>query len=57
MHISVALEINNNLLPSLQALHDSLNEKCGAFKDIIKVGRTHMQDAVPLTLGQELNNF
>lgn len=55
MHIAVALEINKVLLPGLQKLYDALNEKAEAWKDIIKIGRTHTQDAVPLTLGQEFS--
>jgi len=53
MHIAAAEQINQNLLPSLTALRDTLAEKEAAFSDIIKIGRTHLQDAVPLTLGQE----
>lgn len=55
MHIAVALEINQVLLPGLQKLHSCLAEKAEAWKDIIKIGRTHTQDAVPLTLGQEFS--
>lgn len=55
MHIAVALEINRVLLPGLEKLHAALDEKAKAWKDIIKIGRTHTQDAVPLTLGQEFS--
>jgi len=43
MHVSVAVEIHNTLLPGLKALHDSLDAKSKEFKDIIKIGRTHTQ--------------
>lgn len=55
MHIAVALEINKILLPGLQQLHSVLKKKSEEWKDIIKIGRTHTQDAVPLTLGQEFS--
>ncbi|KAE9411934.1 hypothetical protein Angca_003867, partial [Angiostrongylus cantonensis] len=57
MHIAVAREINSRLLPALQQLRTSLNNKSVEFKDIIKIGRTHTQDAVPLTLGQEFSGY
>ncbi|XP_053980506.1 probable fumarate hydratase, mitochondrial isoform X1 [Hylaeus volcanicus] len=57
MHIAVALEINRVLLPGLECLYEALNEKAKAWKDIIKIGRTHTQDAVPLTLGQEFSGY
>jgi fumarate hydratase class II len=57
MHIAAALEINNNLLPALKELHTALNQKVHEFKDIIKIGRTHLQDATPLTLGQEFSGY
>ncbi|XP_058792712.1 fumarate hydratase, mitochondrial-like isoform X2 [Phymastichus coffea] len=57
MHIAVALEINKILIPGLQQLHAALKEKSEAWKDIIKIGRTHTQDAVPLTLGQEFSAY
>ena len=53
MNISVALEVSNNLLPSLADLRSGLLSKSEEFKEIIKIGRTHLQDATPLTLGQE----
>lgn len=55
MHIAVALEINKVLLPGLTKLHEALKQKSNEWKDIIKIGRTHTQDAVPLTLGQEFS--
>ena len=57
MHIAAAEEINHRLLPALQTLHNALNDKSQAFKDIIKIGRTHLQDATPLTLGQEFSGY
>lgn len=56
-HISVAVELNNNLKPALKILHDALDGKAKEFKDIIKIGRTHTMDAVPLTLGQEFSGY
>jgi fumarate hydratase, class II len=57
MHIAAAVELNNRLLPALRALHIALDAKADAFKDIIKIGRTHTQDATPLTLGQEFSGY
>jgi len=57
MHIAAAEEIVHMLVPSLQQLHNALNVKAEAFKDIIKIGRTHTQDATPLTLGQEFSGY
>lgn len=56
-HISVAYELNNTLKPSLKILRDALDAKSKEFKDIIKIGRTHTMDAVPLTLGQEFSGY
>lgn len=57
MHVAAAMEINNNLLPSLKELHAALQAKADEFNDIIKIGRTHTQDATPLTLGQEFSGY
>ena len=57
MHISVAQETINKLLPSLKILEKELNNKTKEFKNIIKVGRTHLQDATPLSLGQEFSGY
>ncbi|KAL0102912.1 hypothetical protein PUN28_018304 [Cardiocondyla obscurior] len=57
MHIAVALEIHKVLIPGLEELHKALKEKADEWKDIIKIGRTHTQDAVPLTLGQEFSGY
>lgn len=57
MHIAVATTAHDVLLPGLEKLHASLVSKADAFKDIIKIGRTHTQDATPLTLGQEFGGY
>merc|ERR1712131_96640 len=57
MHVGVALELNNVLLPGLKKLHGALLEKQKAYEHIIKIGRTHMMDATPLTLGQEFSGY
>ncbi|XP_055380364.1 fumarate hydratase, mitochondrial-like isoform X2 [Condylostylus longicornis] len=57
IHISVAMELNNNLKPAITILRDALKAKSDEFKDIIKIGRTHTMDAVPLTLGQEFSGY
>ena len=57
MHVACAEEIVHRLLPALHKLRDALNGKAGEFKDIIKIGRTHTQDATPLTLGQEFSGY
>ena len=57
MHISVATETVNKLLPSLKLLQNSLGKKSIEFKKIVKIGRTHLQDATPLSLGQEFSGY
>lgn len=57
MHIATAIIIYHKLIPSLEELKDALKTKQNAFKDIVKIGRTHLQDAVPLTLGQEFSGY
>ena len=57
MHIACAEEIVHRLIPALQQLRNALNDKAHAWKDIIKIGRTHTQDATPLTLGQEFSGY
>ena len=57
MHIAGAEEIVHRLIPNLQLLRNALNDKAQAWKDIIKIGRTHTQDATPLTLGQEFSGY
>ena len=55
IHVAAVLELQNNLLPELDRLIDSLDAKANAWMDIIKIGRTHLQDAVPLRLGDEVS--
>ncbi len=57
MHIAAALEVTRHLVPSVRALRDALAAKAREFDDIVKIGRTHLQDAVPLTLGQEFSGY
>ncbi len=57
MHISTVLQLTNELIPALHHFHNALHQKAEAFKDIVKVGRTHLQDAVPVTLGQEFSGY
>ncbi|HUO97124.1 MAG TPA: class II fumarate hydratase [Rhizomicrobium sp.] len=57
MHIAAAEEIVRRLLPALAKLRNALNDKAESWKDIVKIGRTHTQDATPLTLGQEFSGY
>jgi fumarate hydratase class II len=57
MHVAAAIAIAQKLLPSLRALRATLEQKSAAFADIVKIGRTHLQDATPLTLGQEFSGY
>ena len=57
MHIAAVEQINHELIPSLEHLHHALAGKSEAFADIVKIGRTHLQDATPLTLGQEFSGY
>merc|ERR1712202_27263 len=57
MHIAVARSVTQTLIPGLQTLKDALEKKAKEFADIIKIGRTHTQDATPLTLGQEFSGY
>ena len=57
MHIAVVLEIGNRLLPALDQLQATLENKSEGFESIVKIGRTHLQDATPLTLGQEFSGY
>src|SRR5215471_15156662 len=57
MYIAAAVNAKQRLLPTVTALRDAINEKAEAWKDIVKIGRTHMQDATPLTLGQEWSGY
>ncbi|MCB9959922.1 MAG: class II fumarate hydratase [Rhodospirillaceae bacterium] len=57
MHIAAVEQINHELIPSLEHLHAALKAKSEEFADIVKIGRTHLQDATPLTLGQEFSGY
>lgn len=57
MHIATALAFHKKLIPAVKHLRDALAKKMDDFKDIIKIGRTHLQDAVPMTLGQEFSGY
>ena len=57
MHIAAAEQISHHLIPAIQTLRDTLQTKAEAFETIIKIGRTHLMDAVPLTLGQEFSGY
>jgi fumarate hydratase class II len=57
MHIAVAEQVQHQLLPKLKGLRDGLAKKSAEFKDIVKIGRTHLMDATPLTLGQEFSGY
>lgn len=57
MNVAAVAEIHEHLLPALRRLRDTLSRKAEAFKDIVKIGRTHLQDATPITLGQEFSGY
>jgi fumarate hydratase class II len=57
MHVAAVVEINSQLVPALEELHAALEDKRKSFDNIIKIGRTHLQDATPLTLGQEFSGY
>lgn len=57
MHIAAVIEVEDRLLPAIEALRKTLEEKVEAFQTIVKIGRTHLQDATPLTLGQEFSGY
>ncbi|MFT8890501.1 MAG: class II fumarate hydratase [Acetobacter papayae] len=57
MHVVTLLEIEDRLLPRLEELADALDAKAAEWKDVVKIGRTHLQDAVPLTVGQEWSGW
>jgi fumarate hydratase, class II len=57
MHIAAAVNVKQRLIPAVQQLHDAIHAKAEEWKDIVKIGRTHMQDATPLTLGQEWSGY
>lgn len=57
MHIACVIAVQKKLLPAIQALRDSLEKKARLYADVVKIGRTHLQDAVPLTVGQEFSGY
>ncbi len=57
IHVSAAETIGRKLIPGLRVLHDALEKKAKEFEDVVKAGRTHLQDAVPITLGQEFSGY
>ena len=57
MHVAAVVSIRKRLLPSLERLHATLSARSEAFRDVVKIGRTHLQDATPLTLGQEFSGY
>ncbi|RUT65737.1 fumarate hydratase, class II [Morganella morganii] len=57
MHVAAVIAVSTQLIPELKSLHSVLAEKAEAYRDIVKIGRTHLQDATPLTLGQEISGW
>ncbi len=57
MNVAAALGVKQRLMPAVQALRDALDAKARSWADIVKIGRTHLQDATPLTLGQEFSGY
>jgi fumarate hydratase, class II len=57
MHIAAADRVKNTLIPAVRRVHDAIRAKAEKFNDVVKIGRTHLQDAVPLTLGQEFGGW
>ncbi|WP_269542031.1 class II fumarate hydratase [Cerasicoccus fimbriatus] len=57
LHVSLAVSIKENLVPALKHLHHALDEKAKEFADVIKIGRTHLMDATPVSLGQEFSGY
>jgi fumarate hydratase, class II len=57
MHVAAVMDIHERLLPQVKKLRDGLQEKANVFEDIVKIGRTHLMDATPLTLGQEFSAY
>ena len=57
MHIAVVIELEQRLLPAVESLAAALQAKATAYADLVKIGRTHLQDAVPLSLGQEFSGY
>jgi fumarate hydratase, class II len=57
MNIAAAVSVKQRLIPAVKQLHDAISKKVDEWNDIVKIGRTHMQDATPLTLGQEWSGY
>jgi len=57
MHVAAVIAVREHLIPEIKVLHSTLAAKAEAFRDIVKIGRTHLQDATPLTLGQEISGW
>jgi fumarate hydratase class II len=57
MHIAAGERVKNALIPAIRSVHEAITQKAGQFKDVVKIGRTHLQDAVPLTFGQEFGGW
>lgn len=57
MHIAAAERLHNYLIPSIERVHDAIDRKAQEFADVVKIGRTHLQDATPLTVGQEMSGW
>ncbi|MCE1848611.1 class II fumarate hydratase, partial [Enterobacter hormaechei] len=57
MHVAAVIALSEHLIPELKILQKTLADKAEAYKDIVKIGRTHLQDATPLTLGQEISGW
>ncbi|MCS4317051.1 MULTISPECIES: class II fumarate hydratase [Serratia] len=57
MHVAAVIAVREHLIPELKVLHKTLCDKAEAYRDIVKIGRTHLQDATPLTLGQEISGW
>jgi fumarate hydratase, class II len=57
MHIAAAEQVQRNLIPAVQELRDALHSKATSFENVVKIGRTHLQDATPLTVGQEMSGW
>ena len=57
MHIAAATRLHRDLIPAVQRVHDAFDAKAQAFADVVKIERTHLQDATPLTVGQEISGW
>ena len=57
MHIAAATRLHRDMIPAVQRVHDALDAKAHTFADVVKIGRTHLQDATPLTVGQEISGW